>query len=126
MEFIVIVLFIIVVLVVYFLMQYWWMVLIALGLGGIAGIILVVIDGCKLCNVVNAEVIDEVPIIERVSEKTGHTTSYGRGLSYHEHYRDRDVITGYNVTFAVVYKSGKRGVITCKKDSVTYNKLINK
>lgn len=124
MELVVTLLFIVAVFVTLFVIEYWWVLLILLGaVGLIALIVLAVVQG-RVRSVVKARVIGEDPIIERVSEKTGHTTSYGRGLSYHEHYRDRNVITGYNVKFAVEYKNGKRGVITCTKDGGTYSYLI--
>ena len=126
MGFIITVLFSIAVLALYFTIQYWWIILIITVV-----IALSVLLGClafnkSLDNVVSAEIISENPIISRVSEKTGHTTSYGRNLSYHEHYRDRNVITGYNITFAVEYENGKRGEITCKKGGGTYKKLITR
>ena len=77
-------------------------------------------------KIIKAEIISEEPIIGRVSEKTGHTNSYGRYYSYHEHYRYRDAITGYNVKFAVEFIDGKKGTKICKKDGFTYNKLIKK
>lgn len=71
-------------------------------------------------------VLDEKPIIKRKAENTGYTVSYGRGISSHEHYQYRDVITGYDVTFDVVWKDGRNEQIKCKKDSATYNRLIEK
>jgi hypothetical protein len=124
MEFIVMAFFIIAVLVIYFIMEFWWILLIFIGMGLFVAILFFVIEQSMIKRVVKATVIGEEPIIEQVSEKTGHTTSYGRGLSYHEHYRYRNVVTGYNVTFAVEYKNGSRNEITCRKNSGKYNKLI--
>lgn len=126
MELVITLLFIVAIFVALFLIEYWWVLLIVAGVGCAVAITFGLVYQSGLRNVVGARIVGEKPIIETVSEKVGHTTSYGRGLSYHEHYRDRNVITGYNVSFAVVYKNGNRGVITCKKDSWTYNKLIKK
>ena len=106
--------------------QYWPVLLMALAAGGLVGILFVFVNYKSLQRVVTARIIGEEPIIERVSEKTGHTRSYGRYYSYHEHYRDKDAITGYNIKFAVTYNDGKQGIMTCKKGSSTYNKLMAK
>ena len=124
MELIITLLFIVAIFVALFLIEFWWVLLIFIGIGLFVAILFFVIEQSMLKRVVKATVIDEEPIIEQVSEKTGHTTSYGRGLCYHEHYRYRNVVTGYNVTFAVEYKNGSRNEITCRKNSGKYNKLI--
>lgn len=124
MELIVTLLFIIGIFVVLFLIEYWWILLIFVGIVGVVAITIGVAEYSKLQKIVKAKIVSEEPIIERVCENTGHTTSYGRHLSYHEHYRNRNVITRYNVKFVVEYNNGKRGVITCQKDSSAYNKLI--
>ena len=124
MELLITLLFIVAIFVILFVIEYWWvLVIFAVALGGLA-ITFLVVEYNNLQKVVKAKVISEEPIIEQVCENTGHTTSYGRHLSYHEHYRNRNVITGYNVKFVVEYENGKRGTITCRKDSATYNKLI--
>lgn len=106
--------------------EFWWLILIMGVVFAIIGLIVLAARNSKLNKVVYARIVREDPIIRRVSEKTGHTTSYGRHLSYHEHYRDRDAITGYKVVFAVEYVNGKKGTITCKEGDYTYNKLIAK
>lgn len=80
----------------------------------------------RLKKVVRAHIICQDPIIETISEKTGHTKSYGYYYTYHEHFRDRDVISGYKVTFSVEFENGKKDTITCKEGSYTYRKLIEK
>lgn len=107
-----------------FLIAYWWVILLIALFVAVVAVIAFALHLKHVDNVVEAEIIEEVPITKVVSEKVGHTTSYGRGLSYHEHYRDREVVTGYNVRFAVKYKNGSRGVIICKKGGVAYNKLM--
>lgn len=124
MELIITLLFIVGIFVVLFLIEYWWVLLIFVGIGVVVAIPLLLAEYSKLQNVVKAKIVSEEPIVEQICENTGHTTSYGRHLSYHEHYRNRNVITGYNVKFVVEYKNGKRGTITCKKDSATYDRLI--
>ena len=126
MELLVTLIFIVAIFVILFLINYWWILLIFIGIVGVVAITLGIAWVCKLQQVVKAQIVGEEPIIERISENVGHTTSYGRYLSYHEHYRNKNVITGYNIKFVVEYKNGKRGVITCQKDSSTYNKLITR
>ena len=109
-----------------FVISFWWVFPMVAVVMGIGYLIVFAIKRKELQKVVSARIVSEEPIIKRVSEKTGHTTSYGRYLSYHEHYRDRDVVTGYNVKFDVEYESGRRGTITCKEGDYTYNKLIAK
>lgn len=106
--------------------EFWWLILIIGVVAAVIGLIIWAAYNNNLNKVISARVVREEPIIKRVSEKTGHTTSYGRHLSYHEHYRDRDAITGYKVVFAVEYVNGKKGTITCKEGDYTYNKLIAK
>lgn len=77
-------------------------------------------------NVEKAEIINEEPIIKRVAENTGYTISYGRGLSTHNHYRYKNVVTGKRVKFMVYWKSGLRETVVCKEGSATYNILITK
>lgn len=77
-------------------------------------------------NAVKVSIIDETPIIRRQAENTGYTVSYGRGISSHNHYRYRNVITGYIITFKVVWSSGKEEIIKCKKDDAFYKRLMNK
>lgn len=126
MELLITILFIVVIFVILFLIEYWWVLLIIVGVVGSVVLILWLAYLNSLNKIVFANIIKKTPIIGTVSEKTGHTTSYGRHLSYHEHYRDRNVITGYNVTFLVEYESGKKSQITCQEGSVIYNKLIKK
>lgn len=130
MEFIIIIAFALVVLAIWFLIEYWWILLIFVGMLLLAAIIYFVFHVFELKKIENdvvfAELISREPIIEQVCENTGHTTSYGRHLSYHEHYRNRNVITGYTVKFKVIYKNNKVEIITCNQDSDIYNKLIIK
>lgn len=77
-------------------------------------------------NALKVTVIDETPIIKRQAENTGYTVSYGRGISSHEHYRYRNVITGYIVTFKVEWCNGREEIIKCKKDDAFYKYLIVK
>ena len=126
MEFIITLLFIIAIFVILFVINYWWVLLIFVAIAAFVGVLVFVVEYKQLQRVVTARIISEEPIIQTISEKTGHTKSYGRYYSYHEHYRDRDVITGYNVKFAVEYENGKKDTITCKRDGSTYNKLIAK
>ena len=111
---------------VYFLLEYWWVLLIIVCVVGFVALIVWIAYFKSLEKIVFAKIVGRQPIIERVSEKTGHTTSYGRSLSYHEHYRDKNVITGYNVTFLVEYENNRVTHITCKEDSIVYNKLLRK
>ena len=80
----------------------------------------------RIDEVVYARIIDEEPIINRVSEKSGYSIGYGRHLSFHDHYEYRDVITGYRVRFSVVFRNGTRDMIVCRKDSDEYKKLLEK
>lgn len=115
---------------VYFAIKYWWILLIFIGMLLLAAIIYFVFHMLELRKIENdvvfAELISREPIIEQVCENTGHTTSYGRHLSYHEHYRNKNVITGYTVKFKVIYKNNKAEIITCNQESDIYNKLIIK
>ena len=126
MEFLITILFIVAIFVVLFLIEYWWVLLIVVGVGGTVVLTVWIAYLKSLDKIVSANIIKKIPVIETVSEKTGHTTSYGRHLSYHEHYRDRNVVTGYDVTFLVEYQNGKKSYITCREDSAAYKKLINK
>ena len=130
MEFIVILAFALVVLAVLFLIEYWWILLIFIGMLILAAIIYFVFHTFELRKIDNEAVfvklISREPIVEQVCENTGHTTSYGRHLSYHEHYRNRNVVTGYTVKFKVIYKNNKAEIVTCTQDSDIYNKLIIK
>jgi hypothetical protein len=111
---------------IYFLIVYWWVILIIVAIIAFPFLLLWFAYSKNIDNIVSAKIVDTRPIIKRVSEKTGHTTSYGRHLSYHEHYKERDVIAGYAVEFEVVYKNGKNGTINCKEDGFTYKKIIKK
>ena len=130
MGFIITLAFALIVLAVFLLMEYWWILLIFIGVLILAAIIYFAFHTAELRKIerdaVFVKLIGREPIIEQVCENTGHTTSYGRYLSYHEHYRNRNVVTGYNVKFKVVYKNNKAEIITCTQDSDTYNKLIIK
>lgn len=106
------------------LMNYWWVLLIIIGVVGTVALTLWCAYLKSLEQIVFAEIVKKTPVIETVSEKTGHTTSYGRRLSYHEHYRDRNVITGYDVTFSVKYKNGRKSYVTCREGGTVYNKLL--
>ena len=110
-----------------FIMNYWLPILL-----GILGIILltaiiyaiiVAVENERLKQIVSARVFSRQPIVETVSEKTGFTRSYGRYYSYHEHFRDKDVVTGHRVSFSVEYQNGERDTITCKEGGRTYRKL---
>lgn len=111
---------------VYFLFEYWWLLLIIVGILGSVVLIVWLAYLKSLDEITLAKIVVRKPKIKTISEKTGHTTSYGRYLSYHEHYRDRDVITGYDVTFWVKYKNAKETHITCEEKGIVYNKLIKK
>ena len=130
MEWLIIILFALIVVAAYFVINYWWILLIIIGLLLLAIIIYAIVRSYELKqldnNVVIAELIGREPIVEQVCENTGHTTSYGRHLSYHEHYRNRNVITGYTVRFNVLFKNGKRKVVECNENSEDYKKLIVK
>jgi hypothetical protein len=76
--------------------------------------------------VVAAEVVSREPITERVAENTGYTVGYSKYLSCHEHYRYKNVVTGYKVTFDVLFKDGSLETIVCNEGSKKYNVLINK
>ena len=76
--------------------------------------------------VVETEIIKIEPIIEKQAENTGYTVGYGKRLSYHEHYRYRDVKTGDRVTFRVTWNDGSVNTITCKKSDGTYKRLYSK
>lgn len=130
MELLITLLFIVAIFVILFVIEYWWVLLIFIGMFLLAAIIYFVFRIFELKKIENdvvfAELISREPIIEQVCENTGHTTSYGRHLSYHEHYRNRNVITGYTVKFKVIYKNNKVEIIVCNQDSDIYNKLIIK
>jgi hypothetical protein len=126
MELIITFLFIVAIFVTLFVIEYWWILLVIIGMVGAVALILWIAYIGSLNRVVNAKIIGLTPIVETVSEKTGHTNSYGRYFSYHEHFRDKDVITGYDVTFSVTYENGRKSTITCRKDGIIYNRLINK
>lgn len=126
MEFILLVICSLAVLVIWFLILYWWAVLIVLAVIALCILIGYLAFKKSLDNVVIAEIISRTPRVDTISEKTGHTKSYGRYFTYHEHYKNKDIIVGYTVKFAVVYKSGKTGTIMCKEGGGTYNKLLSK
>jgi ABC-type bacteriocin/lantibiotic exporter with double-glycine peptidase domain len=111
MELLITLLFIVAIFVILFVIEYWWVLLIFIGMLLLAAIIYFVFRIFELKKIENdvvfAELISREPIIEQVCENTGHTTSYGRHLSYHEHYRNRNVITGYTVKFKVIIKTTK-------------------
>ena len=113
-----------------FIMKYWGVILIVAFVVGILTLIISAIcfavHDSHLKKVVRAHIISQEPIIETVSEKTGHTQSYGYYYTYHEHFRDKDVIAGYKVTFSVEFANGKKDTITCKEGSYTYRKLMKK
>ena len=126
MEVLLAILFVAVISAIYFLIEYWWIAVIVVAVvGGIALAILCAEDK-KVKGVVKARVVEETPIIERVAENTGYTVGYGKHLTCHEHYRYRNVVTGYDVKFVVTFANGKEGIMTCKKDSAEYNILIKK
>lgn len=76
--------------------------------------------------VVATEIIKVEPIIEKQAENTGYSVGYGKYLTYHDHYRYRDVKTGDKVTFRVWWKDGSENTITCKKGDSTYKQLYAK
>ncbi len=116
--------------VVVFIIQYWWILLIFVGMLFLAAIIYLIFRNIELKqlrnDVVGAEIISREPIVKQVCENTGHTTSYGRYLSYHEHYRNRNVITGYKVKFKVIFNNGSCKIIECNENSGDYKILITK
>ena len=77
-------------------------------------------------NTVRAEIISEEPEIKRVTEKDGYSVGYGKHLSYHEHYRYKDVVTGYKVKFKLHLKGGGTRIVECHKDDLIYKQLITK
>lgn len=113
-----------------FIMKYWEIILLVafvmIILALIISVICFAVHDSRLKRVVRASIISQQPIIETVSEKTGHTQSYGYYYTYHEHFRDKDVVTGYNVTFSVEFANAKKDTITCKEGSYTYKILIKK
>ena len=91
------------------------------------GIIIYCITTSRYKNaVVETEIINIEPIIERHAENTGYSVGYGKRLTYHEHYRYKDVKTGDKVTFRVKWKEGNTNTITCKKGDSTYKRLYAK
>ena len=74
-------------------------------------------------DVVEAEIIKREPIIENRSEKVGSSITYGRTISYHEHYKDVTVQVGEKITFRVKWNNGKVSNITCKGGDATYTRL---
>lgn len=91
----------------------------------IFGIVYYVLHYNRIDSVVRARKIGrEEPIIKRITERTGY--SVGADWEYYDHYQKRDVITGYTVKFEVIMNDGTREIMTCEKDSLTYNKLMKK
>jgi ABC-type lipoprotein release transport system permease subunit len=111
---------------IYFLFAYWWLLLIIVGIVGTVTLIVWLAYLKSLDRIILAKIVARNPKVKTISEKTGHTTSYGRYLSYHEHYRDRNVITGYDVTFWVKYENGREAHITCEEKGIVYNRLFKK
>lgn len=109
-----------------FVAEFWWILLILVAISVAVALIILCAYRTKISDVVSAEVIDEKPITERVAENIGYTVGYGRWLSAREHYRYKNVVTGYKVKFVVTLRNGKKEVLTCKKDGITYNALIVK
>jgi hypothetical protein len=130
MEFIAMVLFIIIIAAIWFLIEYWWVLLVAGGVFVATGIILWTVFKDELNRLkkdaVSAEIVSREPIVERVAENTGYTVGYSKYLSCHEHYRYKNVVTGYKVSFDVLFKDGKRETIVCNEGSKKYKVLINK
>lgn len=110
------------------LITYWLPILIViLSILAIIVIIYCIYDKAlkkKISRVVRARIVSKQPIFKTITEQTGFTRSYGRYYSYHEHFRDREVIVGYRVIFSVEYENGERDTITCKEDSYAYNQLV--
>ena len=77
-------------------------------------------------SVIETEIINIEPIIKKQAENTGYSVGYGKHVTYHEHYRYRNVKVGDRVTFKVRWKNGNVNTITCKKDGETYLRLIQK
>jgi hypothetical protein len=77
-------------------------------------------------NVVETEIIKREPIMENRSEKVGSSITYGRTISYHEHFKDVTVQVGEKVTFRVKWNNGKVSNITCKGGDATYTRLREK
>lgn len=77
-------------------------------------------------KVIETEIIDEKPIIERRAEETGYTISYGRSLSGHRHYRYKDVQVGEKVKFEVTWIDNKITYVTCKRGDETFKRLYRK
>ena len=113
-----------------FVMKYFAVILLTIFVVGILVAliyaIVIAVEDKRLEKVVKATIIRRDPITKTVSEKTGHTNSYGYYYTYHEHYRDVDVIVGYKVMFSVLFEDGKKEYITCREASRTYKKLIHK
>lgn len=109
---------------IYVVIEFWWVLVIIIAVVGIVALILWIAYNKSLDRVVSAEIIGKEPIVERQAENTGYSIGYGRHLSSREYYRYRNVITGYEITFKVRYADGKQGIIKCRENSATYNKLI--
>ena len=109
-----------------FLITYWWLILLMVGFIVVVILITRSVYLKNLDKITLATIISRTPIIETIREKTGCSRSYGYRYTYTEHFCDRDVLTGYNVTFFVTYENGRKNRITCKEGSATYKKLINK
>ena len=77
-------------------------------------------------DVIKTQILEVKPIIERQAENTGCSVGYGKHLSYHEHYRYRDVVVGEKVVFLVFWDKGGTSEVECKKDDDVYKKLIRK
>jgi hypothetical protein len=112
------------------LIEYWWVLLIAAIVPLVVTIVFLACSASETkrleTDVVEAKVISEEPIVERVAEKTGYSIGYGRYLSSRDYFRYKNVITGYKVKFAVQFKDGKHKLIECNKDSKEYSVLIFK
>lgn len=76
--------------------------------------------------VVETEIIKEEPIMKRQAESTGYSVGYGKSLSYHEHYRYKDVKVGEKVTFRVTWNNGYINTITCNEGDATFKRLYGK
>jgi hypothetical protein len=76
--------------------------------------------------VAETEIIRVEPIVKKQAESTGCSVGYGKYLTYHEHYRYRNVKVGDRVTFRIKWNNGSFGTVTCKKDGETFNRLYPK
>ena len=112
--------------VVWFIVENWVNILIVLAIALLISLIGFVIHRDRLDAVVSARITAREPIVERVAEKTGYSVGYGYYYSYREHFRYRNVVTGYKVTFAVEYHDKTKETVVCKEGSYTYGKLIKK